>query len=231
MKILSLNFCVTHPRPRSERLKAVADFVQANGVDVLLMQEGVRSCLVYDTGRQLGRLLGPLSWDRYAKSNVAWPFFWEFRVGIFSRHQIIETFHADLSVPVQRTYPDSLPLPWRAHAVGVLIYAPEFGRTLLVDVHLSSGPKTPSDQVDQTRKLLAWIGGLEKADMTILGGDFNFPAGSSSQILLAECGYQPAGASQPDFIFTNGAKVVSSQVVMTDHEITDHPGAVLVEVE
>ncbi len=230
MKILSLNFCVTHPRPRAERLKALADFIHANGVDVLLMQEGVRSCLVYDTGRQLNRLLGR-SWQRFAKSNIGCPFFWEFRVGIFSRYPLLETCHADLSVPIKKSLPDSLPLPWRAHAVGAVIYTPEFGRTHLVDVHLSSGPKTPSDQVDQTRKLLAWAGGLEKAEMAILGGDFNFGAGSSSDVLLVESGYQVAGEAPPDFIYTAGARVVSRQVVMTDHEITDHDGAVLVEVK
>lgn len=230
MKILSLNFCVSHPRPRAERLKAVADFIHANGVDVLLMQEGVRSCLIYDTGRQLNRLLGR-PWQRFAKSNIGFPFFWEFRVGIFSKAPLIETYHADLPVPIKRTLPDSLPLPWRAHAVGAVIYTPEFGRTLLVSVHLSSGPKTPSDQVDQTRKLLAWMGGMEKAGMTILGGDCNFAAGSSSDVLLVESGYQTAGESPPDFIYTAGARVVSHRVVMTDREITDHDGAVLVEVE
>lgn len=229
MKILSLNFCASHARSRSARLKAVGEFVRANGVDVLLMQEGVRSCLAYDTGRQLSRLLRP-PWGRYAKSNIGWPFFWEIRVGVFSRYPILKTYHADLSVPIKRTLPDCLPLPWRAHAAGALVDA-GCRRILLAAVHLSSGPETSADQLNQTYKLLSWIGGLEKTDLTILGGDFNFPADSHSSKLIQASGYQAAGAAPPDFIFTTGAKVISTQVVLTDHDITDHNGAVLVEVQ
>ena len=218
MKILSLNLTATMNTPRVDRLRAVAEFARENEVDVLLVQEGVRSCFIYDTIRDLA---GQLEYEYFAKSAFGFPLFWEFRVGVVSRFKIIRTASLNPAVP-QTEWLDSIPLPWRRRAVAATVDVPGLGITTLISVHLASSPKTIADKARELALLAEWRRGLPERDALIYGGDFNtafdrFPNGY--------------GVS-PDYIFVEGgARIINAQQVLTGQVVTDHAGGILVEVE
>lgn len=219
MKILSLNLCTSWTSPRRTRLEAVADFVRGAGVDLLLVQEGVRSCFVYDTIRQLAR---ELDFEYFAKSTYGWPFFWESRVGILSRFKIIRTASLSCEVP-QTQWVDAIPLPWRKRAVSVTVDVPGLGIMTAISVHLTSNPKTEADRARQLAEVNAWKAALPERDLTVYGGDFN----AAFDRWPKETSYGFA----PDYIFIEGAgKIIEGRPVLTDGVVTDHYGGVLVEV-
>jgi endonuclease/exonuclease/phosphatase family metal-dependent hydrolase len=203
----------------------VADFVEANGVDVLLVQEGVRSCFVYDTIRALADDLG---FNYFAKSTFGFPLFWESRVGIISRYEITDVLSLDCEVP-QTDWLDAIPLPWRKRAVAVAVEPPGLGNTWIVSAHLSSAPASQLARQLQVDALMAWVGDLPIAAITVLGGDFNLGRENPAFQTITRRGFIEAGASTPDFIFIQGAVQFAGQEVLTDREISDHAG-VLVEV-
>jgi endonuclease/exonuclease/phosphatase family metal-dependent hydrolase len=225
MKILSLNLCATWTRPRKERLGLVADFVKANEIDVLLVQEGIRSCFVYDTIRQLAGMLG---YDYFAKSTFGWPLFWEFRVGVISRFPIIRTASLNCEIP-QAEFLDSIPLPWRRRAVAATVNVPDLGITTLISVHLSSSPKTEAHRASQFLKLHLWINKMPPADVWICGGDFN--AAQNDPAFLPVSGTGNVIGQAPDYIFVDGAKIAKDYPALSGHIVTDHDYGIVAEVE
>lgn len=219
MKILSLNLTATMSTPRAERLGAVADFVRENEVDVLLVQEGIRSCFIYNTIRALA---GELGFDYAARSSFGIPLFWEFRVGVLSRFKILRTASLDPAVP-QTEMLDRFPLPWRKRAVASTVDVQGLGITTLISVHLTSSAKTAADKAKELELLAAWRRGLPESDAVIWGGDLNF-----------DFDVFPIGAKYgvaPDYIFVEGAaRIIDAGEVLTGHEVTDHKCGVLVEV-
>lgn len=191
----------------------MAEYVKSQGVDVLLVQEGIRSCFVYDTLQHLAETLG---YEYYTKSVFGWPVFWEFRVGIISRFKILSTASLSCEVP-QTDWVDSIPLPWRKRAVSVTVDVPDLGITNLISVHLTSNPK-PGGKAEQLRKLTEWKASLPARDVTILGGDFNtgFPVDMDK-------GY----GSAPDYIFVEGARITRADLVFEDRVVSDHLGVVV----
>ena len=218
LKVLTLNLCTTWTSPRKKRLKMVADFVNANGIDVLLVQEGVRSCLVYDTIRQLA---GLLDYDYFAKASWGFPFFFESMTAVISRFKIIRTASFSCEVP-QTDWEDAMPIPWRARAVSATVDVPDLGITTLVSVHLTSSPKTVADKAKQLKMVSDWKAGLPERDVTIYGGDFNtsFDGEPKDKMFGVE----------PDYIFVEGATLAKGYQVLTGMVVTDHEGGVVAEV-
>ena len=196
MRILSINLCVSWTTPRKARLRALADFVRAEQIDVLLVQEGIRSCFVYDTIRQLARELG---YDYFAKSTFGWPLFWEFRVGVISRLPILHTYAWGHEVK-QTSWVDAIPLPWRRRAAAVTVEPPGLGYTHLISVHLTSAPANEGERNEQMSGLLDWIKGLDFAALIVLGGDFNLSREKEAYRYPRQDGFLESGASVPDFI-------------------------------
>jgi endonuclease/exonuclease/phosphatase family metal-dependent hydrolase len=217
LRILSLNLCASWTSPRKDRLRAVADFVKLHGVDVLLLQEGIRSCFAYDTIRQLAGLLG---YDHFSKSTFGYPFFWEFRVGVVSRFKILRTDSLACEVP-QTDLIDSIPLPWRRRAVAASLYAPGLGITTAISVHLTSNPETGGGRVEQLKKVRDWKNSLPARDVTIIGGDWNTTFPRDGETMFGQA---------PDYIFVEGANLTRGEQVFTDHVVSDHVG-IMVEVE
>ena len=219
MKILALNLCTSWTSSRSSRLQIVADFVKANEIDVLLVQEGVRSCLVYNTIRKLANMLG---YDHFSRSNVGYPFFFEFQVGVISRFKIDWTASLNCAVP-QNNWLDAIPLPWRKRAVAATVSVPGLGMVTCISVHLVSAPKTPADKANELAMVDSWKAGLSARDVTVFGGDFNYSFNSSPS------GMEYGGLS-PDYIFVEGAKIIDWETVLTGQVVTDHACGVLVEI-
>jgi endonuclease/exonuclease/phosphatase family metal-dependent hydrolase len=224
LKILALNLCASWNRPRAERLQMVADFVQANEVDVLLVQEGVRSCFVYDTIRQLA---DDLYFNYFAKSVFGFPLFWEFRVGVISRYPIIRTASLNAEVP-QKEWLDAIPLPWRRRAAAATVDVPGLGITTLVSVHLTSSPKSEFSRQCQFFKLRHWIDCLPPSDCRIIGGDFN--TAQDNPAFEVTFGGMAIAGDPPDYICVDGGRIVKASTVFTDRVVSDHAG-VLAQVE
>jgi endonuclease/exonuclease/phosphatase family metal-dependent hydrolase len=224
MRILSLNLCVSWIHPRGKRLRAVADYVLDNRVDVVLLQEGIRSCLIYDSLRQLNGMLG--GWNLWGRSPFGWPFFWEFRLGIISRYRIIRSSSAYLEV-AQSEWVDAIPLPGRRRAVMVQVDVPDLGIANLISVHLTSSPKTEQARGDQYSNLLTWINSLPPADVTILGGDFNLDLDNPCYKQIMLYGFEPVAMAPPDYIFLRGsASCLDRQRVFQGHFVSDHEGLI-----
>jgi endonuclease/exonuclease/phosphatase family metal-dependent hydrolase len=218
MKVLSLNLCAFWTTPSKERRQIVADFVKENEVDVLLVQEGIRSCFVYNTIRKIAGLLG---YNHYSKSAFGFPFFYEFQVGVISRFPILWTSSLSCEVP-QNEWTDDIPLPWRKRVVAVTVDVAELGRITLISVHLTSSPKTVGDKAKQLAMVSDWKSSLSARDVTVYGGDFNTGFDSYPN----ETGYGVC----PDYIFLEGAKIVNRQTVLTGKIVTDHACGIMVEV-
>lgn len=225
MKVLSLNLCASWTTPRADRLRAVAKFVKENEIDLLLVQEGLRSCYIYDTIRQFAGMLG---YGYFAKSTFGFPVFWEFRVGIVSRFKIIDTVSLAAEVP-QQDWLDSIPLPWRRRAVAATVDVPGLGITTLISVHLTSSPKTQEDRVAQFKKLFEWLPGLPDSDVRVVGGDFN--TSQENPAFMATFGGAVITGQSPDYICVDGAKIVKGYPVLTGQVVTDHECGVIGEVE
>ncbi len=216
VKVLTLNLCASWASSRKQRLRMVADFVKANGIDVILCQEGVRICYpVYDSLRYLAGLLG---YDYIAKSAFGFPWLYEFRVGMISRYKIAHTAALSCEVP-QTDWLDAIPLPWRARAVAAIVDVPDLGITALVSVHLTSAPKTDADKAKQLQLVSGWIAGLPARDVTICGGDFNTSFEGESPFFLRT-------GQTPDYIFVAGAALAKGYPVISDYLVSDHVGIV-----
>lgn len=214
MKVLSINLATTWNAPRRDRLRAVADFVLDRGVDVVLFQEGVRSCYFYDTGKMLNEMVG--EWNLVARSAYGWPIAWESRVGIISRYRFISTDSLYCEIP-QTEFVDAIPLPWSKRAVAATVDVPDLGICNIVSVHLSSSPARELDRTNQLDKVWHWdVVQLPPADVRIIGGDFN-------QAMSGGAG------ELPDYIIATKGTIINSEMVFTDHFVSDHSG-VLVEI-
>lgn len=239
MRILEINLCTSLPgHPRSERIAKVRDFIEANGVDVCLFQEGFDICWpIYSTPRQLC----PPGYSLFHHRYLGFLWFATFQVGIISRYPILTnpiltTQTVNIEVP-QREWLDWIPLPGRRRAVAVIVNVPGQGTVGLASVHMSSSPNSQAERVEQFYKLASFIDNLTSDKMgfpysLILGGDFNTTLGNPAMEALTNfsIGLKPLGlGSQPDFIFGRGLSMVSSSVVLTDG-VTDHQGGYLVEV-
>ena len=226
MKILSLNLCATYPgRSRHERLKMVRDFVLQEGIDILLLQEGVRSCFVYNTIHKLATMVNGLS---YGKTTFGWLFFWEFQVGVISRTgDIGRPFSLGCEVP-QTDFLDSLPVLCRRRVAGVRLDGITF-----LSVHLSSSPKTYEDRKEQFNQLTEWIKGVPRP--LVIGGDWNVgplsPELFSPFIYAARIDAVAPSINGVDKVFTSeGLELLNYKMVLTEG-VTDHPGGVYLELQ
>lgn len=219
MRALSLNLCASHERPRATRLGEVGAAVKALGVDVLILQEGVRSCWFYDTLHGLADFLG---FDIVARSSFGVPFFWEFRVGVLSKFPILSTHAANIEVP-QQEWLDSLWVPNRARAVGAVVNAPDLGETALVSVHMASSPATDIDRYEQFMMLMRFVGDLPKTKATVIGGDWNTSKDNPAFVPVHRCGYQVVGQN-PDYICVADAAISQTYPVFPSRDVSDHAG-------
>jgi|WetSurMetagenome_2_1015567.scaffolds.fasta_scaffold214230_1 endonuclease/exonuclease/phosphatase family metal-dependent hydrolase len=219
MKVLALNLCVSWKYTREARLSAVAHFCEEQGVDVLLVQEGVRSCFVYDTLRFLAKRLG---FHQFCKSNIGFPLFWEFRVGVLSRYPILSAASLNLKIAQNGGLLDRFPLPWRKRAVSVTVDVPGLGIANLISVHLSSCAKTIADKARELALVSEWRQTLSPCDVEVFGGDFN----TSLDGMKAGTSF---GAS-PDYVFVQGGQIINPLKVFPGQTVTDHDCGLLVEV-
>lgn len=224
LRVLALNLCGFWTSPLADRLRAVADFIKGNRIDVLLMQEGIRSGFVYDSIRQLAGMLG---YEHFARSTFGFPVFYEYRVGVLTHFKIIRTASLACEVP-QTEWIDAIPLPWRRRATAVTVDVPGLGITTLVSVHLTSSPKTQAAREEQFIRLWNWIDGLPLDDCCVIGGDFN-TSGINPAFSAVFGGAMITGRS-PDYICVDGARIIKGTLVFTDHVVSDHAG-VMAEID
>jgi endonuclease/exonuclease/phosphatase family metal-dependent hydrolase len=220
MKILSLNLCLDlSGHSRKERLDKIINFVNQENVDILLLQEGVRSCLLYNT---ISYLSNKLNFNNYQRSYLGVLFFQEWRLGILSKNEITETNSCYIEIP-QKEWLDALPIPFRRRVI-----ATKINNIWYVNVHLSSSPKTQTDRESQVNKLLDFVKSLDS--VVVLGGDFNFDKNNNCFKMILDNGFKLIGESIPDFIFVNNDLFGNYKVVLNDGTVTDHKGGILVGV-
>lgn len=220
MKILSLNLCLDLSGfSRKERLDKIINFVNQENIDVLLLQEGVRSCLFYNT---ISYLSNKLNFNNFQRSYLGVFFFQEWRLGILFKSEIEETSSCHIEVS-QKEWLDALPIPFRRRVITTKV-----NNIWYVNVHLSSSPKTQTDRESQVNKLLDFVKSLD--GVVVIGGDFNFYKNNNCFKMIMNNGFKLIGESVPDFIFTNDDLFGNYKVVLNDGTVTDHRGGILVEI-
>ncbi len=161
--VLSANLWHDWPRQRRwpERLEAVARLVEAEEVDLLLLQEVARtSALTADVW--LSERLGMASAYARANGDVNAIGFEE-GPAILSRHPLLEMHLAQFSRGHN-------PLARRV-ALGADVQTPH-GPVLAVSAHLGLLHKQNARQI---RALRAWVAHLSGGKAAVVGGDFNAP--------------------------------------------------------
>jgi endonuclease/exonuclease/phosphatase family metal-dependent hydrolase len=162
LSVLSANLWHDWPRQRRwlSRLEALAQLVEAERAEVVLLQEVTRT----RTLRADEWLAGRLNMHcLYARANGHRAVDFEEGVAVLSRfplgEALVRQFRARLNPFVRRV------------ALGTVIATPN-GPVAAVSVHLSL---TPGRNARQLAALPGWVSGLAGSHPAVIGGDFNAP--------------------------------------------------------
>jgi endonuclease/exonuclease/phosphatase family metal-dependent hydrolase len=232
LSVLSLNLMQKGIAPRRQRLARVAQFVTAQHVDALLLQEG--SGGLWDrTVNSLSDLAAMLKdcgglYVHRSRPSVGVRGVLVFRVGVMTRYPIQWVEARRLGHPNGDWF-DRWPLPGRRNAVAVGMELPGLGRVTLVSVHFFSG----GDKEKQAEALVAFVQELavhHPGAATVLGGDFNMGRASAGYRRITAAGFTELTASTGstiDFIFASGrVRATSAALAFAANEVSDHPGIV-----
>jgi endonuclease/exonuclease/phosphatase family metal-dependent hydrolase len=161
--VLSANLCHDWPRQRrwQPRLEALAQLAEAEGADVLLLQEVSRTSS-FHADAWLARRLRMAG--LYARANGhAQAIGFEEGVAVFSRFP--------LQAPRLRQFLSRANPFVRRVALGATVSTP-CGPLLAVSVHLSLAPRSNARQL---AALPGWVAEQAGAGLAVVGGDFNAP--------------------------------------------------------
>jgi endonuclease/exonuclease/phosphatase family metal-dependent hydrolase len=165
--VLSANLWHDWPRQHrwTERLEAVAQLVEAESVDILLLQEVARTRSLHADAWLADRLGMAVA---YARGNGAVDAIgFEEGLAVLSRFPLVEVHLRELS-----RSPNPLV---RRIALGADVDTPH-GRVLAVSVHLGLAHRHNSQQL---RSLRSWVSDVSRREVAIVGGDLNAPEGRS----------------------------------------------------
>jgi maltose 6'-phosphate phosphatase len=178
IKILTINLLFTEVADRKKRLKRIADYVAANQIDVLLLQEVVGGELVNteNSAEDLNDLLRDshdLKYNERTAFETGINNLLEIGNAILSRFQIVSWDDHELPKGTEEEFLGfDVKLPRRVIMMRLLI--PGFGEIDVFNTHLCARCK-PNDQEDQLDELFDYIEKKNKAlRPAVLGGDMNF---------------------------------------------------------
>lgn len=203
-----------------ERFAAVAALVEAERVDVLLLQE---VCIGAEDATAL------LDDALLAATGTRWEGGWTFA------HQAWEGTpdEAQEGLAVLSRTPPSAVVPFSFFTPGQLPrvgFAATVDGTTFVNVHLDLDEATRTDQARQAAAAALVLGGLQ----TVVGGDFNDPAGGPALGATLAQGFEDATATLPadgidHVVVHRGASwgVVEARRVATSPPVSDHPGVLV----
>lgn len=165
LTVMSANLWHDWPRQHrwSERLEAVAQLVEAEEVDVLLLQEVARTPALKADVWLATRLGMSLAYAR-ANGDVDAVGFEE-GSAVLSRYPVVETQLSQLGRSRN-------PLVRRV-AIGAHLATPP-GRLLAVSAHLGLWRRANAEQI---RELRGWVAEVSGGAVAVVGGDFNAPEG------------------------------------------------------
>jgi maltose 6'-phosphate phosphatase len=194
-RILTINLLFSEIKERPERLQIIADFVkkQADGIDVILLQEVVGGSLfqTQNSARDLQKLLaaspGGISYYLNSRIEEGIPGIALEGNAVLSRHKIVLSLN------------ETLPYVEVVELQGVKIYLrriitlnriniANYGKVDVYNTHLCS-ECSPLGRLTQVDKLLDFIQTIKKVipgdNPIILGGDFNIDLYPQDQISVA----------------------------------------------
>ncbi len=165
LTVMSANLWHDWPRQHrwSERLEAVARLVEAEDVDILLLQEVARTRSLRADLWLADRLGMSLAYAR-ANGDVEAVGFEE-GSAVLSRYPVVETHLTQLGLSRN-------PLVRRV-AIGAHLATPH-GRLLAVSAHLGLRRRSNAEQI---RELRRWVAEVSGGEVAVVGGDFNAPEG------------------------------------------------------
>ena len=226
LTVLSLNMKGYDPNAsREARMQPVVNLCKQEGMDLLLLQEGVSGLLKGSIDLLRDKLTFPASFE--APVFGVWPFNLN-NVGIISRYPWLETHSASCEIKMVQVI-DNLPIPGKRRVVMGQVHVPGIGQVNAYSVHLASGPTTQEERQKQVTCMLDFINSRPGAVMDILGGDFNFGPDNLAYQMILDTGFQGFGQA-PDFVFVRGhGGITEGKIVFTDHFVSDHCG-ILVKI-
>jgi endonuclease/exonuclease/phosphatase family metal-dependent hydrolase len=223
IKVLTLNLKADDSQPREARLEPVVAACKAQGVDILLLQEGASGVSETDNIDLLRAKLGYPSMIEAPVFGV-YPFKLN-NVGIISRYPWLETNSSACEVQVVEKI-DQLPIPGKRRVIMGQVYIPGLGQVYAYSVHLASSPTNQEERNKQVACMLEFIDSRPGGVLEILGGDFNFGEDNPAYQMIIRAGFKGVG-SAPDFIFVRGAgEIIDWHPEFTDHFVSDHVGVV-----
>jgi len=181
INILTINLLFSEVDDRNKRLKAVADFVAENDVDVLLLQEVVNGVLVKTDNS--AQDLRDFLIDRH---NLGYNIQTAFEIGLPGLLSVANAVLSRCEIPynlVQRL-PKTPEIEFEGHVIEVSrnvllsrLEIPGFGKINIYNTHLCADCEE-FERAEQIDVLLEFINNLQdntqKELPAILGGDFNF---------------------------------------------------------
>jgi maltose 6'-phosphate phosphatase len=199
LRILTINLLFSEVRQRDERLSIIAEFLEENPVDIVLLQEVVGGVLAgtANSAFDLRRKLGCLGLDYELSYRMANGLPGLLAVGnaILSRYPIEFTVAKTLPFESEEIF-QGIEVPLKRRVIMSRIKIPDFGPVNVYNTHLCAFCN-PSERFAQTEVLVRFILDLERlipaANPIILGGDFNIPdegiPSDPSYALITDAGF------------------------------------------
>jgi endonuclease/exonuclease/phosphatase family metal-dependent hydrolase len=221
LTILSFNMLgVSLTASRDARMIPLVQVCKENNVDILLLQESIWQPNE-DRISLLRGALGGLYDCTEAPTFGVWPFQIH-DIGILSKYPFIAINSADCTIKMTGTL-DNMPLPNKKRVVTATINVSGVGVVNVASTHMASCPVSEEERQNQVKMIVGFIETLPKADMDIIGGDFNFDNNNLAYSILTSMGYIGCDVGI-DHIMVRGGKFISCQEVLNDHYSSDHSG-------
>jgi hypothetical protein len=212
-KVLTLNLCVSWSSPQQDRANQVVEFVKAQRVDVLLLEEGSGGLTQFNAIKYIAERLG-YSYCQVPAFGV--PGFYTFNIGIVAKSPV--TNPLPLGCQVAGGDPiDMMPFPGASRGLQATVDGIQFWT-----VHLTA-PVTQESREQQVQCLVAKL----PTGPIVWGGDFNFSRSDMAYPLVPLVEAMYPGEAQVDMVFSRGLTVVKSELVFTDKVVSDHCGVLV----
>lgn len=181
IRILTVNLLFSEIIERDNRLRAIANWVSNNAVDVLLFQEVIEGplALTSNSAEDLQSILSEtygLNYYLYTKTETAVPNLLNVGNSILSRHKIETQAVGRLSKATEEEIFGIYQFELVRNVVMIAFKMGDFPMIHVFNTHLCAGCESDEHEV-QLDELLSFITNLESHDgdvnPVILGGDFN----------------------------------------------------------